>query len=208
MPSRPQPTFAFGAEQTRSSCSEGYFYCNENSRMCKDDAATREPMERTSGRLAWKECTENICARVHADRYSVRCAGAMLAAWTAVWRHMPPANANLSQELASAGAFQHGAFGMYDPAHAEATLSTLSHQATQLFRASDRGTSTPQGATLHEAATSCKAALAPKVKGGVSIIGDSSVVQRRALAKGVGTPHAKGVGLAHSNTHLSSRLGG
>ena len=37
MPARPAPTYAYGGEQTRHSCGEGYFTCSKRSRMCKEE---------------------------------------------------------------------------------------------------------------------------------------------------------------------------
>lgn len=133
MPPRPALEFTFGAAQTRTSCSEGQFYCEGRSQMCQEEATTWEPMDRSKSRHLWLSCTKDICQRAAADRYSTRCAGAYLAGYTAVWRHMRPAVANVSLSLKAAGAFDGGALAHNEPAHEALALNSLSKLAQELY---------------------------------------------------------------------------
>ena len=151
LPERPALTFAYGGAETRYSCGEGYFTCGRSSRMCKEDEATWEPMDRDLGRRAWIACTAGICTRAGANKYSARCAGALLGAWTAVWKHLPPANTNLSTELRDAGAYAGSALGWSDPARAHAALAELTTHAGSLYRSSGA----PATLSLHQLLTEC-----------------------------------------------------
>lgn len=58
MPRRQRPVeYAFGAEQTSRACGVGYFTCHGESKMCREEQTTWEPMDTTPMRRAWFECT-------------------------------------------------------------------------------------------------------------------------------------------------------
>ena len=142
MPARPQRVeFAYGAEQTSHACGVGYFTCHGESKMCKEEQKTWEPMDTTPMRKVWYDCTPpGFCQQLGLSPYSPRCAGALLAVWTSVWKHSPwVPNTTLSTELAQLGQFDNSALGWYDPSHAAATLSKLSRQAAELLRAGATG---------------------------------------------------------------------
>ncbi|KOO29522.1 hypothetical protein Ctob_004102, partial [Chrysochromulina tobinii] len=165
MPARPAPTYAYGGEQTRRSCGEGYFTCSKRSRMCKEEEEAWEPMDRDVTRRAWIACTAGICARAGAHKYSARCAGAVLGAWTAVWRNSPAADGNHSAVLRDAGYHEGTALGWTDPAHAQAALAELSALATTLYKSASALGSAPPTVSLKTLLTECNnpmAALANK----------------------------------------------
>ena len=91
MPVRPRPVeFTYGAEQTSRACGVGYFTCHGESKMCKEEQTTWEPMDTTPMRKVWYDCTATgFCQQFGLSPYSPRCAGAMLAVWTSVWKHSP-----------------------------------------------------------------------------------------------------------------------
>lgn len=144
MPKQPGVKFRFGAEQTRNSCGEGTFTCHSASQMCKEEATTWEPMDTTPMRAMWINCTATLCPRLRMDKYSPRCAGSMLAAWTALWRHSPvSSNTSLAIELRDAGATEGAAIGWQDPAHASAALSALTRQAHEMVSGKEHGSGAP-----------------------------------------------------------------
>jgi hypothetical protein len=147
-------TFKYGAPYTRYSCGESYFTCGERSRMCEEDRKTYEPMDRSVGRQTWLKCTKDVCKSFATDRYSVRCAGVLLAGWTAVWRHSPSPDWNRSLAMRDAGETDRSIFGQYDEGHSAAALNALSLKAAELFRSTKANGDNPPR-TLHDLGAAC-----------------------------------------------------
>ena len=209
---RAEPTFKFGGAQTAASCSEGYYYCADNSRFCAEELATWEPMEHVRARKAWMSCTTSICTRVGASPYDKRCAGAMLTAWTSVWRHMPPpfqSDSNRSRELVLAGYYRRTAFGPYNPDHAAAALASLSRQAQALFLGPPDATRALGSA--RDVGASCRAAVAAVVPRGSLADGPEGAVGAERAGrmspsgggKGGGGQHGGGKGSGAALVHAA-----
>lgn len=166
-PARPAPTFRYGAAETRASCSEGYFMCRKKSAMCVEERQLEEPMDRGDVRDAWVACTNGLCERLHEQKHSASCAGALLAVWVQLWADNEPANATLAAELRATGANQAAAIGWREPRHAAATLARLARHAAQLLANS----------SLTSDALAAHASHAPHTPN-VPRAGDATVAQR------------------------------
>ena len=100
----------------------------------------------------------HACLHPGASKYSARCAGVVLAAWTTVWRHSSPTDLNLSVAFRDAGAYDGSVLGWADPAHANAALAALTTQASTLFQSGSSGQAAAP--SLHSLVLKCAKPMA------------------------------------------------